>query len=277
MLRPLPIVLTALPDEVLTSWLDRHAAFYDVPPPIMLRHCLGDDVSRRTANLFLSDQQIANTVRLMNADPDAIRRMTFVAINPGSRRLLAVNPIQFCTTCSSTSNERPASVRRHQLRGWRITCPLCKVPLRSLGGEPGPHFPFERYSELALQGETLLSDEAEFGARTWASPIDIVRLLLMRRNPRGFPPERAANLRILGVVIPELDDELAASTEILPSAGNPILPLHWRPALLAAVVIVVRDGPNLLETLHAYTIGENRNRFTALVRETINRSDARCS
>jgi len=38
--RQLPVVLPPYPDELLSSWIGRHAAFYLVLPLVMLRHCL---------------------------------------------------------------------------------------------------------------------------------------------------------------------------------------------------------------------------------------------
>ena len=47
----LPIVLAPAADELLSSWIYRHAAFYDVPPLAMLRHCLNDISSLRAVDL----------------------------------------------------------------------------------------------------------------------------------------------------------------------------------------------------------------------------------
>ena len=38
--RRLPVILPPHPDELLSSWISRHATFYAVPPLVMLRHCL---------------------------------------------------------------------------------------------------------------------------------------------------------------------------------------------------------------------------------------------
>ncbi len=87
----------------------------------------------------------------------------------------------------------------------------------------------------------------------------------MRRRPDAVclntRPER---FRVLGVLIPELDDVIAALRISLPSPASPILPLQIRPALLAGVAIVERGGPAMIEMLHARMIGENRTRFGRL-------------
>lgn len=49
--RQLPVVLSHHSDELLSSWIGRHAAFYAVPPLVMLRHCLPEASSLRAADL----------------------------------------------------------------------------------------------------------------------------------------------------------------------------------------------------------------------------------
>ena len=94
--------------------------------------------------------------------------------------------------------------------------------------------PFCQYRDAALRGEKLLDDEAERGIRTWTSPSDIARLLLMRRVT--WPPPREKDLwcfRVLGAIVPDLDHVIATEQENLPTPAGPILPLRMRPALLA--------------------------------------------
>src|SRR5690606_40000841 len=55
--RRLPVVLPPHPDELLSSWISRHASFYMVPPLIMLRHCLPEVSSLRSADLHLTGDQ----------------------------------------------------------------------------------------------------------------------------------------------------------------------------------------------------------------------------
>src|SRR5580704_15783164 len=52
--RPLPVVLPALPDELLSSWFQRHANFYGVSGGRLLRHCGLDAVSLRSLDLALT-------------------------------------------------------------------------------------------------------------------------------------------------------------------------------------------------------------------------------
>ena len=84
--RQLPIILPPIAGEVLSSWISRHAAFYSVPPIIMLRHCLQEASSLRAANLHLTDAQVCHLSRMLATEPHALRRMTFVNVAPADRR-----------------------------------------------------------------------------------------------------------------------------------------------------------------------------------------------
>ena len=114
----------------------------------------------------------------------------------------------------------------------------------------------------ALEGERLLDDYAEQGIQTWASPIDLLRLLLIRRDPKPIDPERWIETpKVLDLVIPGFDPLVAATGTIIPPADRPILPLSLRPALLAGIAIVERLGLKLIAKLHGRTIGAYHAHF----------------
>jgi hypothetical protein len=155
------------------------------------------------------------------------------------------------------------------LLGWRITCQLCGEFLNDKDAREVDS-PFCQYREAALRGERLLDAEGERGTRTWASPVDILRLLLMRRIPRAVPDEDEFwRFRVLGAIVPEFDELLASQRENLSASGSPILPLHLRWALLAGVAIVDRAGPAMMRMLQGHTMGENRARFGKLAERSI--------
>ena len=269
--RQLPVRLPPVADELLSSWIGRHAAFYAVPPLVMLRHCLPEASSMRAADLHLSSDQEIRLASMFSADPAVTRRMTFGNVVQSSHRLLAARPAQYCTNCSLAGAE-PAPILRSQLLGWRITCPLCGSQLREAGGRELPS-PFRQYRVAALRGEKLLDEEAERGIGTWTSPADIARLLLMRRVI--WPPPREHELwrfRLLGAIIPDLDHVVAEQQENLPTPAKPILPLQLRPALLAGVAIVERAGPEMLRMLRGHMMGDNRVRFTDAAENMIARA-----
>ncbi|RWI57045.1 MAG: hypothetical protein EOR16_15730 [Mesorhizobium sp.] len=261
MKRQLPVRLSPVADELLSSWINRHAAFYAVPPLVMLRHCLPEVSSLRTTDLHLGGDQETRLASMFAIEPAVVHRMTFANVAQSSHRLISARPTQVCTSCSPGGGE-PAPILRSQLLGWRITCPLYGNQLRDAGGRELPS-PFQQYRGAALRGEKLLDNEAERGIRTWTSPSEVARLLLMRRMT--WPPPREKDLwrfRVLGAIIPDLDDVVAEQQENLPTPANPILPLHLRPALLAGVAIVERAGPEMLRMLRGHMMGDNRVRFT---------------
>ncbi|MCO5164085.1 MAG: TniQ family protein [Mesorhizobium sp.] len=269
--RRLPVVLPPHSDELLSSWISRHAAFYAVPPLVMLRHCLPEISSLRAADLQLSNDQEIRLANIFATEPAAMRRMTFVNVAQSSRRLIAARPKQVCTSCSP-GHADPAPSLRSQLLGWRITCPLCGSQLRDAGGRELPS-PFRQHRVAAVHGERLLDDEAERGIGTWTSPADIARLLLMRRIPTPVPREHDLwRFRVLGAIIPDLDHVIAERQENLPTPAKPILPLHLRPALLAGIAIVERAGPEMLRMLRGHMMGDNRVRFTDATENMIARA-----
>lgn len=103
--RQLPVSLAPYPDELLSSWIIRHAAFYAVPPLAMLQHCLPEIQSLRTADLDITESQVARIARMFSADPATVLRMTFSNITQSSRRLIASEPRQLCCSFSPITNE----------------------------------------------------------------------------------------------------------------------------------------------------------------------------
>ena len=101
----LPIILPPVSDELLSSWITRHAAFYGVPPLIMLRHCLPEASSLRTADFRLTDVQIRHLSKMFAMEPHALRRMTFVNVAQTSHRLIAATPVHSCPKCISANSD----------------------------------------------------------------------------------------------------------------------------------------------------------------------------
>lgn len=180
--------------------------------------------------------------------------------------MLAAEPIQFCPACTGSDCVTiRAGTRRSQLQGWRLTCPLCAGRLLDKSETHGPS-PLCRYWNQALNGQRLFETESEEGVQSWANPSEIARLLLLRRIPRNISQDTCLErFRVLGAVCPEFDVVVADRQIPLPSAGKPILPIRLRPALLAAVAIVEREGPKMLEVLQGHTMGTNRTRFGEFV------------
>jgi hypothetical protein len=264
------VILPPCPDELLSSWIGRHADFYAVSPLIMLRHCLPEAPSLRAADLYLRGDQEARVAKMLATEPAIVRRMTFTDVDQLFRRMIATQPLQSCLGCSSR-HMNPEPILRSQFLGWRITCPHCGDPLRDAAGHQ-VSAPFRHYRRAALRGEQLLDSEAEHSIRTWASPAKIANVLLMRRII--WPPPREHKLwrfRVLGAIVPDFD-HVVVSEKDLPTPAKPILPLPLRAALLAGVAIVERAGPEMLRMLQKHTFGTNWHRFTDTVTAIITQS-----
>ncbi|WP_281932743.1 TniQ family protein [Methylocystis iwaonis] len=260
----LPVVLPPMTDELLSSWICRHAVFYGVPPVTMLRHCLSDASAMRAIDLGLTTEQGAHIAHTFRTDASIVRRMSFANFSPESHRLIAAKSMQFCANCRRQANSNePEPVRRSQLLGWRITCSQCGSSLSANEGNAIAS-PINSYWTEALNGQRLINDEAEHGVQSWAPPLELARLLLMQRDPRTTHLKRSGSFRLLGLIVPETDSVVVASQVSLPSPASPILPLCVRTALLAGVSIVDREGPAMLGWLQSKTIGQNRTRFSEL-------------
>jgi hypothetical protein len=266
--KQLPVVLPPVADELLSSWIARHGAFYNVSPRAMLRHAVPDARSLRAADDHLTDEQGGLLAHIFRRELSGIRRMTFVNIQSSARRLIAAEAIQTCQTCAVDKADvgATAPILRSWRQAWRITCPVCRSHMRAIGqgsvtnSEDDP--PSLVSWEEVLEGERRLDDYAERGTQTWASPIDLLRLLLIRRDPKPIDPERWIETpKVLDLVIPGYDRLVVATGTIIPPADRPILPLSLRPALLAGIAIVERSGPKIIAELHGRTIGAYHAHF----------------
>ena len=266
--KQLPVVLPPVPDELLSSWIARHAAFYGVSLRAMLRHADPDARSRRAADAHLTQEQEEQLAHIFRREVLDIRRMTFANISNSARRLVAAKPIQACSACATKnkSADANAAILRSWLQAWRITCPVCGYQMSVVGQgsatNSGESLPSLASSEEALGGERLLDDYAERGAQTWASPIDLLRLLLIRRDPKPIDPDHWIETpKVLDLVVPGFDRQAETAGTPIPSGDRPILPLALRPALLARIAIVERSGPEIIAKLHARTIGASHVHF----------------
>ena len=257
---PLPVTLSPLPGEVLSSWINRHADFYGVTPLTMLRHGLPEATSLGTIDLSLTRAQATQIAGMFGVSPKDVRDMSFAGAPKVAHRFIAKSPMQRCVRCTQT-DVSPSPVLRSELQGWRITCPHCGEPYQDKTISDGDRT-LAPCRAAARRGETLLNNHAERGVETWFPPLEIARLLLMRRIP--WPPPRDGDLwryRLLGTIVPDFDAILAKETAFPYSPKHPILPFYNRPALLAGVAIIDRAGPPMLKMLQGHMMGENKNRF----------------
>ncbi|MEL7278537.1 MAG: TniQ family protein [Pseudomonadota bacterium] len=257
---PLPVTLPPLRGELLSSWISRHAEFYGFMPLTMLRHGVSDATSLGAIDCSLTKARARRIAEVFGVSPKLVRSLSFADAPKAAHQFISKSPMQRCARCTQT-DVSPPPILRSELQGWRITCPHCGEPYQDKTTRDGDQT-LAPYRAVARRGETLLHNHAERGAETWLQPLEIARLLLMRRIPR--PPPSDGDLwryRLLGAIVPDFDAILAEETSFPYSPKHPILPLHIRPALLAGVAIIDRAGPPMLKMLQGHMMGDNKNRF----------------
>ncbi|WP_430691608.1 TniQ family protein [Mesorhizobium vachelliae] len=65
--RPLSVILKPVPDELLSSWITRHADFHGVPPLTMLRHAIPEATSLRQTDTNLGPTAAVHIARLFRS------------------------------------------------------------------------------------------------------------------------------------------------------------------------------------------------------------------
>jgi len=266
--KQLPVVLPPVPDELLSSWVARHAAYYDVSPRAMLRHAIPGAGSLSSADENLTNEQANLLAHIFRREPSEIRPMSFTDVQNSARCLVAASAVQTCQSCATRQTESGAvlPILRSWRLAWRITCPVCGSPLQAMGqgsavGSANDPAALASWED-ALDGERLLDDFAERGVQTWASPIDLLRLLWIRRDPKPIDSDRwIETQKVLDLVVPGFDRLATSTAAKVPRADRPVLPLALRRALLAGVANLERSGPALLSELHRCTIGAYHAQF----------------
>lgn len=269
--KPLPVILKPVPDELLSSWIARHASFYGVSPLTMLRHAIPEAKSLRLIDTMLGPTAAHHIARLFRTQSSAIVAMTTSGLPRSAARLVAPRPIQCCYACAEQNSWQGATtaVQRSWTEGWRITCPVCGKPQQdnrdAASALTSPPSPFEGLWEDALHGERLIDQALRGSAAGWASPIDIARLLLVRRCPKPFRHGPSIDhSTILGAVVQGFDECMAQQGFPRPTIARPILPIGLRIALLAGVSIVYQEGPKLVSELQRQTLGAYYTQFASI-------------
>jgi TniQ len=160
-----------VPDETLSSWINRHASFYNVPPLTMLQHCLPQAKSLLSLDRHLTEGQALAISQTFGTDPDKVRGMTLTDIPNSLHCMIAYHPIHTCRNCNHHDDPSP-TVRRNQLFGWRITCATCGVSLGSSEPPDSPS-PFQKYWQKALDAETFIQAEAMKESLPWTHLTDL--------------------------------------------------------------------------------------------------------
>jgi len=186
---------------------------------------------------------------------------------------LAPKTIQTCLSCAQENERRNVSAARlrSSLEGWRITCRICGSALVELD-EQDPSRPHEHVATFAhlwreaLHGQNLFENALVNNSWPWASPIHILRLLLVRRSCKSVDLSRGLdNGCTANLIVPSFDDAVRRLSLRPLQRRRLVLPISIRPALLAAVSIVIDRGPDAIEVLAGATIGGYRVQFDKIV------------
>lgn len=211
--RPLPVILKPVPDELLSSWITRHADFYGVAPLTMLRHAIPEAISLRQTDTNLGPTAAVDIARLFRTQPSTILAMT-----------------------TSGFRNRQRSSSRHATREGSSALASTSLPFEDLWVD-------------AVQGERLIDQSLTGASVGWVSPIDIVRLLLIRRCPKPVRHHPSiGRCTILGAVVPGFDELVAEQR--LPSLRlqdrSCLLGSAWRCSLVSQspIRLVRRTSPD---------------------------------
>ena len=116
--RPLPVVLNPVADELLSSWLARHAAYYGVTGPFFAKWLMLGTCNLSVLDHRLGLWQVAHLSEKLRCDPIALIAMTFIDTPTGSAELICRSrPPQICWPCADRYAREDASgaVPKH----WR--------------------------------------------------------------------------------------------------------------------------------------------------------------
>jgi len=272
--KPLQVVLAPAPDEALSSWVERHAAFCGLGPAVMRRHCAPDAPSLRALDRALTPEQEERLSHLFRLGPSSLRQMTHAELGPDVIGLLVARDVDHrCERCTRSQAEAGFSkaIPRTWFHTWRITCPRCGShvsPARSATGAVGdasPNLFLDLWAE-ALQGERLLSAIIHHQTPAPVLPIPAMRLLrlLMIWTGSEQVPAKGEWQRqgwTLDAVVPGFDAALERHGIAIPRTTLINLPLPVRTALLAGLSLATRNPEATIKAMWATTSGMHRAHF----------------
>jgi hypothetical protein len=256
--RPLPVLLPTLPDELLSSWLNRHAHLYGISGSLLLRHCRLDTASPRRLDFALSSYEQRQLAHAFRTDPKAIRRMMQSQCRVPPAGLIATNRMmQVCKGCRSyhrTKSETHGAQLRSWMEGWRMSCPVCGCMLEdsrtmNLFNRADPANPLLiDATEHAAKGELIMAQA--IGRERLGKPvINLMRSLLLPR-PRIQPACPIADIpRLLEILVPGFDDFLSSIWPGFRCPPTLLLPMSIRIPVLAGVARVMQRPKYWSETL----------------------------
>ena len=266
--RPFPVVLRARPDELLSSWLTRHAAYYGVTRRRLLDHAgiLSPSVEALDREITLGQQiMLAGYFR---RQPFEIAAMSYETVRSNMRALTRPSaPQQSCQACAEKAERADAkgAIGKSWMQGWRITCRVCGARLTNEDDPQMAEVSAERFSDYwdsALDGESLFEIYATAATETGTSPLSIATLLCLPRWPApGELSDGYRISRVLNIVVSGFDDFAHRMGQSRAMSRGLFLPLSLRIPLLAGVAITMRDPKAILSSLYDHALPRTRQRF----------------
>ena len=248
-IRPLPVVLPPLVDELLSSWINRHAGFVGVSGMRLLRHYRIEISTVRHLDLELSRCHETMLAEVLRCSPHLLRNMTQSRGGRVRSGLVASGrPTQICQTCSlrhSADFVTRGARLRSWMEGWRFTCPICGAVLedfrpytRLFRADPADAL-LVRIKNCARNGEQIMDRSSRRRHRGPAHAVLMRSMLLPRSSTMKLEGRTAVTPRLLDLVVPGADDFFRRlAPETLPCTSR-FLPLSVRIPVLAGVATVL--------------------------------------
>ncbi len=247
--KPLPVVLKAARDELLSSWLARHARFYGVTGSFFAKWLGLGDIRLSTLDHRLGLGQVARLAEKFRCDPAALIDMTHIDKRDGrvSDLISRGRQTQICHPCADryARDGAEGAISKHWSEAWRITCPVCGLAFTDTSEHRGSRAtllettPFEDLWPEAVAGERIV--EKSFNDRQLEEhyPIAILQLLLVQTwKPIAGDHEHPVVGWVLGTLFPDFDARARPIKRRVTHAAIATLPIEFRPALLAGLARV---------------------------------------
>jgi hypothetical protein len=275
--KPLPVVLKAARDELLSSWLARHARFYGVAGPFFAKWLGLGDIRLLALDHRLSLGQIARLTDKFRCDPVTLINMTHIDTRDGQvcNLISRGRAAQICNPCADryTQEDADGAVSKHWSKAWRITCPVCGLAFTDTNEHRGSRAtllettPFEDLWSEALVGEQIVDQYLADGQHAEHSPIAVLQLLLVQTwKPITGELERPVVGWVLGTLFPSFDARARPIKRRVTHTAIASLPIEFRPALLAGLARVLAD-PAVLQDLRRATLLRGQRNFDKFCRE----------
>jgi hypothetical protein len=186
-------------EERLSSWLSRVAGIYGMSANALLAHFGTAKVSALTLERGLSAEQGALIGVRVGLSAQTIDAMTFAALAPHARFLIAPSARYFCPRCAKT----PAIGRKNAALPWTFWCSVHGVRLwardkRSMQSFL-PESVLERLDPLARRGAARLAawaEDREAVGETGAPTVPDLLRFLTASYRRPSPPSLAEQPRL---------------------------------------------------------------------------------